>query len=964
MSQAIFFLSGLATTTTNITMAQLFSTPSLPRAIPFIRVVDDDKCTYEVCEEACEILEKMTKPFGVISIVGKYRTGKSFFLNKCLLSSSPVNLPANKLQCGPAKKSLEKSQAAPQSSSSGFSVGNTVQACTKGLWIYTDPVTCAGQMPIFVLDTEGIGALDANNTHDTRIFSMALLLSSFFIYNSLNAIDEDAVNQLSLVTNVCKQIKLSADSETTPEELGREIFPPLLWMVRDFSLKLKDSFGNEISSSEYLETALRDVNNSGSNTATASTSASATIMSDTISDKNRVRRCIRECFPRRQCATLIRPCNDEHELQAMSVSTTNNSALKPLFCQQIECIRRYIVSTIQPKTSMVSKKQVPMTGKSLVLYATAIVNAINAGSAPVIRDAWSLMIEIHYRDAVRDAVAACKLRLREMDPTEVDCEGRLANWDEACAAAVASFSANCTFMDNTSPDFLVWKKTLLAQLEDERQLLAAEVARHRQSTVLARITEIDAFFAIELQNGTVVAASQPTTNKQLSITEFFSENIDRLEKDFRTALAELDGSCSGGGSNNSDKLVQQSTTKTCKCFAKTALRQLSDKCWTWIKATQRVLVETLLDNDSSATAATVSSVQTEWMRKCEQLQTAHQQAVSEEHKKFEDLQTRLMTLNSQLADAMAEKETELALLKCTVAEQNDLIRRFQEYDNDDDNALGLPEDSARPLLKDSVRPLPEDSVRPLPEDSVRPLPEESSNREYCHEQFLTTIQSIRSECSEAIEATKQEYRRKAEEQESHCDTLLRQKKKLEDLVAAKENNIKAMSDKLATLRADYQHQSSAMAALFENYKTGWDEVNVRLSNEIASIQQQRLCEQLEWAEKVRAAETKAVIADTQWRDCKRKLEQLSDPARMKRLKIENNLLRQSIAKHESQADWMQCNLAKLQESLTTTRTANDELTSKFHALQRDKEKEILTLTLTYEKQLSSCGVIRKRRELD
>ncbi|MBK8156839.1 MAG: hypothetical protein IPK55_13030 [Streptococcus sp.] len=35
-----------------------------------------------------------------------------------------------------------------------------------------------------IVDSEGIGALDEDSNHDMRIFSLAILLSSYFIYNS------------------------------------------------------------------------------------------------------------------------------------------------------------------------------------------------------------------------------------------------------------------------------------------------------------------------------------------------------------------------------------------------------------------------------------------------------------------------------------------------------------------------------------------------------------------------------------------------------------------------------------------------------------------------------------------------------------------------------------------------------------------------------------------------------------
>lgn len=61
-------------------------------------------------------------------------------------------------------------------------------------------------MKALVIDTEGFGGMDENVNHDTRIFLFSLLLSSFFIYNSLGSIDENALNNISLIVNLAKEI--------------------------------------------------------------------------------------------------------------------------------------------------------------------------------------------------------------------------------------------------------------------------------------------------------------------------------------------------------------------------------------------------------------------------------------------------------------------------------------------------------------------------------------------------------------------------------------------------------------------------------------------------------------------------------------------------------------------------------------------------------------------------------------
>ena len=163
-----------------------------------------------------------------------YRTGKSYLLNRMLLDRS-----------------------------NGFGVGPTINPCTKGVWMWGKPVqgfTPDGDpINVIIMDTEGLGALDEDSNHDVRIFSLAILLSSFFIYNSVGSIDENALQNLSLVINLTKHIQIKSSGlgqdEVDPEEYAK-YFPSFMWVVRDFTLQLVDNEGESISPKDYLERAL------------------------------------------------------------------------------------------------------------------------------------------------------------------------------------------------------------------------------------------------------------------------------------------------------------------------------------------------------------------------------------------------------------------------------------------------------------------------------------------------------------------------------------------------------------------------------------------------------------------------------------------------------------------------------------------------------------------------------------
>ena len=70
-----------------------------------------------------------------------------------------------------------------------------------------------------------------------KIFSLAVLLSTTFIYNSVGSIDENALQTLSLVLNLVENIDQEQQSSR----------PSFIWVVRDFTLQLIDEKGHTIS---------------------------------------------------------------------------------------------------------------------------------------------------------------------------------------------------------------------------------------------------------------------------------------------------------------------------------------------------------------------------------------------------------------------------------------------------------------------------------------------------------------------------------------------------------------------------------------------------------------------------------------------------------------------------------------------------------------------------------------------
>ena len=329
----------------NLTTTQVLD--SSPKAIPLV-IFENGK--FIIPKEAKQLLNQPSfNHIGIISLVGKYRTGKSFLLNRVLLN---------------------------RQKNSGFGVGPTFRPCTKGIWIWSEPFIVTNSksskpFPCFLIDTEGLGAYIEEINHDTKIFLIAILISSLFIYNSFGAIDEISLTSLSLVLNLGETIKIKSLSHHDTEEELAEYFPALLWLLRDFSLKLEDINGNSITEKQYLEKALENVNGND----------------EIIKEKNRVRKLIRTYFPERDCFTLVRPVENEKDLQ--NLEYLPDDELRTEFLEQAQIFRNKIMNIITPKTF--HKKL--LSGAMLIELIENILDTINSGNIPIIENSWKYVIK-------------------------------------------------------------------------------------------------------------------------------------------------------------------------------------------------------------------------------------------------------------------------------------------------------------------------------------------------------------------------------------------------------------------------------------------------------------------------------------------------------------------------------------------------------------------------------------------
>jgi len=84
----------------------------------------------------------------------------------------------------------------------------------------------------------GIGGVEADSKYDARIFSLAVLLCSTLIYNSMGSVDENAISNLSFVAQLSNHIRLSSEQEKDKSAIDGQdedaseyykIFPSFVW---------------------------------------------------------------------------------------------------------------------------------------------------------------------------------------------------------------------------------------------------------------------------------------------------------------------------------------------------------------------------------------------------------------------------------------------------------------------------------------------------------------------------------------------------------------------------------------------------------------------------------------------------------------------------------------------------------------------------------------------------------------
>lgn len=293
----------------------------LERAFPIVKP-DYGHTKLQLAKEGLEAIQRIRTPIAAVSVIGPYRSGKSFLLNQ-LLSLSCDN---------------------------GFGVGHMRDTKTKGIWVWGSPVEVdigGSKVSVLYLDTEGFESVGKSNVYDDRIFALATVLSSVLIYNLPETIREADISRLSFAVEIAEEFYGRVKGQDVAFEPAK-----LLWLIQRDFLQGK-------SVQQMVDEALQRVPNNNGDT--------------NIDELNQIRDSLAVMGDNSTAFSLPQP-----HLQRTKLCDMEDQELDPLYVKKRDQLKEVVASMIKPK--IVQGRT--LNGTEFVSFLGQIVDALNKGEIP------------------------------------------------------------------------------------------------------------------------------------------------------------------------------------------------------------------------------------------------------------------------------------------------------------------------------------------------------------------------------------------------------------------------------------------------------------------------------------------------------------------------------------------------------------------------------------------------------
>ncbi|KAG5668477.1 hypothetical protein PVAND_016416 [Polypedilum vanderplanki] len=185
------------------------------------------------------------REIAIVSIVGAYRKGKSFFMDYCLRfmyanfkSLNNSNLSSTSSWIGDKDEAL-----------TGFSWRSGSIRDTTGLSFWSDIFLHDENLAILLVDTQGLFDPETSTEENAKILTLSTLLSSSLILNLNNVIQEDQLQYLQYATEFASLASSNNHNNSKP-------FQRFLFLIRDWQNVDDFEFGMN-GGAAYLDQILK-----------------------------------------------------------------------------------------------------------------------------------------------------------------------------------------------------------------------------------------------------------------------------------------------------------------------------------------------------------------------------------------------------------------------------------------------------------------------------------------------------------------------------------------------------------------------------------------------------------------------------------------------------------------------------------------------------------------------------------
>jgi hypothetical protein len=233
----------------------------------------------------------------------------------------------------------------------------------------------------------------------------------------MGAIDEKVINSLNFLCDLGKVIESEAVAESNEKQIFKniqdsDIFPDLLWVLRDFSLQNLPENNDDYkhNPSDYLEKKLKSISNKNTDLENRMNNSALEDINNSfnanISSINKIHENIKKYFTKRDCFTLASPLKDENESlnsnnnnQKIDLHLLSEEKLRPEFLAQVLSLRKKVMNNCKKKTF----NGIKLNPGNFLRIANEYIQIFNSGKLPMMNSIWNNLCDWENRKAFEEA---------------------------------------------------------------------------------------------------------------------------------------------------------------------------------------------------------------------------------------------------------------------------------------------------------------------------------------------------------------------------------------------------------------------------------------------------------------------------------------------------------------------------------------------------------------------------------